>query len=102
MSEDIDEPINNLPAIIPVHDIVIPADLSFNSTINQAKQNDVDHANQMLKVCYHSLTKATSVSALMRVVAQSMSVVEKRRHLMCLQYGDSSQSRSSAFTPIED
>jgi hypothetical protein len=93
---------DNLPAIISPNDISIPEDLPYQSTINQSKQNDVEHANNMLRVCYHSLTKATSVSSLMRVVAQSMSVIEKRRHLMCLQYGDSNQNGSSALTPIDD
>lgn len=93
---------DDLPSIIPLHELNLPDPLPHNATLNQSKQADVEHCNQMLKLCYLTLGQAKSVSAILKTIDTATRQVVERRKLLCLQYGDSDKSGSNAYTPIDD
>lgn len=90
-------------ALLPHNEISLPDDLPSNSTLSQAKHADVEIANTMLRACYHGLSQATSISALCKLIDTSMNIVERRRKLLCLQYGSSDKNiEGTLTTPLPD
>lgn len=85
---------DHLPAIIDPEALTlnIPDDLPANAPLSSSKQGDVQHANNMLRLMYAALGKASSVSSLCKISSEVMAIVERRRKLMCLQYGAESKS----------
>ena len=92
-----------LPSIVPANLLTFPEDLLPTATINQAKIADVQISNQMLLLCQAGVEKATSISALCKLIDTTMSVVERRRKLLCLDYGAPSDRKQNVYTePLED
>lgn len=79
-----------------------PADIAPDATIGQAKQADVAVANDMLRICYAGLNEVKSLGQLSRMVSTTMDVLEKRRKLMCLDYGPPRErSQGHQFDPLD-
>lgn len=97
----------NLPTIIPKSELQSlnlngPTDLQHNAIVSEAIKADVQVANDMLKLCYAGLGKAQSLSTLLKAVSTTMSVIEKRRHILNLPYGHSdSDSRDNTLEPLD-
>lgn len=96
------DPIDYDP-IIPDNQITPPNDVSATATLNQIKVVDVQIANDMLRFAYAGLEKASSVSSLCKLIDTTMGVAERRRKLLCLEYGHSGKSIEGSFNePLPD
>ena len=102
--EELEPKEDNLPSILDKHDLTlnIPNPLSAESSLKQAKEADVQIANDMLAMGYIGLTEARSVSSIVKLGQFIMSTVKERRHLLNLQYGTNSEgSKGKVFDPLD-
>lgn len=79
-----------------------PVDLDALTTVQEAKEADVQVANDLIKASYVALTNSRSVSTLCRAIEQTVKVIEARRKILLLPYGaEVSRSRASFLHPID-
>lgn len=95
---------DNLPSILEetATQISLPTPVSTKDTLSQVKAADLEVANSMLAVMYAGLGKAKSIASLCKLADSTMSILERRRKLLCMQYGaPNNLPKTQDFEPLD-